>query len=199
MPLRDQKAVLCTFLLLCDVEFVFRTETFAVTKTSLLQNCVFPTQEYLFGKKSPILAHRLLDSIQTRYPGELDFWKFIDFFSQSLQKEKREDCDLVAFELFDADKNGYIGVVDVFELIQSRETRALPEIHSDLKRVKRELQELAINGQKDELETAINFRRFQQLVPKPTALDVVRAALRGNYLKRKELIRRFNPCGVIGN
>ena len=194
MPLKDQKAVMFTYLLLCDVEFVIRTEVFTVTKKSMVENSVGDRQEFLFGRKSPRLTGRLIEAIESRYPGELDFWKFLDFFAQSLLKDKKETTDLIAFELFDADKNGFIGVVDIFELIESGEIKGLAGLRGDLKKVKREMQEKAINGPKEELETAINFRRFQQLVPKPTFFDEIRSKLQKNYENRKSLIRRFQPC-----
>jgi len=97
---------------------------------------------------------------------------------------------LLVFEVFDGDSNGCINIVDIYDLITGKETKGIAEIHADLKRIKRELQEKAISGPKDELETAINFRRFQVLVPRPAFFEVVRVNLERNYKRRKELVKR---------
>lgn len=131
--------------------------------------------------------------MERRYTSNIDFWKFLDLIAQSRVKDKKEATDLVAFELFDGDNNGFISIVDIFELITTKETKGLEGVHADLRRIKRELREKAISGAKDELETAINFRRFQQLVPRPSFFDLLRHQMQQNYLQRKEIVRRFEP------
>jgi Ca2+-binding EF-hand superfamily protein len=129
--------------------------------------------------------------MEKRYSRDIDFWKFLNLLAISKLKEKKEAMDLLVFELFDGDNNGFINIVDIYDLITVKETKGLAGVHSDLKRIKRELQEKAINGPKEELETAINFRRFQQLVPRPAFFDAIRASMHSNYQRRKELVRRF--------
>lgn len=172
------------------MEIVSRTGHFTVTRESLLSSSVKVTQHWLFGQNCPILTARLAEAVERRYSRDLDYWKFLDLIAQSRLKEKKEAMDLLVFEIFDGDCNGFINIVDIYDLITIKETKGLVGIHTDLKRIKRELQEKAINGPKDELETAINFRRFQLLVPHPTFFDVIQASLHSNYQRRKDLVRR---------